>query len=219
MGGCVVATFLAIVILQFYEEKQYQDYQIESVTIEEIQMEDFALTDYRHYLLTFHVVPFHYKHGLFVSGTPPYPNGCADSIVDFYLESATHDRMEHNLVPLNIGKGHTVEALTLCNSVKNTPDSIEVDHYSDMAHLKEVLQRGWDDPYGNHKSWMRGWRAFMVSVDKDSVQPQRIVIRFSDREIRSTVKNLPTLRFTIRNLVCTDSAEVIYLGNFSISQE
>ncbi|MBR0046155.1 MAG: hypothetical protein IJP75_04630 [Bacteroidaceae bacterium] len=202
--GCVIAIFLGIVIWQFYTEKQYVDYQIESVAIEEIQLDDSTLANYRHYLLTFHVVPFHYRHGLFISGTPPYPNGCADSIVDFYLESATHERMNQNVMPLNMDKGHSAEALTLYTSSQGIPDSIEVDHYSDMTHLKEVLQRGWDDPYGNHRAKVWRQRAFMISLAKDSIQLQSIIIKFKEKEIRGAVTRNQPIIFSIHNVIYPD---------------
>jgi hypothetical protein len=178
----------AVIIMLFYVtscffDKIPQSYRIKDVSFQRIAIdEDSILSNKKIYLWTTQIevgktkiLPFYY------GGTPPFPEGCEDSIISLSIESedgiCLNDKF-HSIIPMD-EKDKRGRLVQLCGT-----DTINYVWWNrDVAAQKEDLGKG------------RDFRSFLpccllIFEDSDTI-PHIIRFTFPDRKVESMVNNTP----------------------------
>ena len=164
-------------------DKIPQSYRIKDVSFQRIIIdEDSILSPKKIYLWTTQIevgktkiLPFYY------GGTPPFPEGCEDSIISLSIESedgvCLNDKF-HSIIPMD-EKDKRGRLVQLCGT-----DTINYVWWNrDVAAQKEDLGKG------------RDFRSFLpccllIYEDSDTI-PHIIRFTFPDRKVESMVNNTP----------------------------
>ena len=164
-------------------DKIPQSYRIKDVSFQRIIIdEDSILSPKKIYLWTTQIevaktkiLPFYY------GGTPPFPEGCEDSIISLSIESedgiCLNDKF-HSIIPMD-EKDKRGRLVQLCGT-----DTINYVWWNrDVAAQKEDLGKG------------RDFRSFLpccllIFEDSDTI-PHAIRFTFPDRKVESMVNNTP----------------------------
>ena len=178
----VVVVMLLCVTSCFYK-KIPLSYSIKDVSLQRIAIdEDSILSNKMIYLWTTQIevaktkiLPFYY------GGTPPFPEGCEDSIISLSIESkdgvCLNDKF-HSIIPMD-EKDKRGRLVQLCGT-----DTINYVWWNrDVAAQKEDLGKG------------RDFRSFLpccllIYEDSDTI-PHTIRFTFPDRKVESMVNNTP----------------------------
>ena len=157
-------------------------YSIKDVSFQRIAIdEDSILSNKMIYLWTTQIevgktklLPFYY------GGTPPFPEGCEDSIISLSIESedgiCLNDKF-HSIIPYEGGKG--TDMVRICGS-----DTIEEIRWArDISIQIDILQKGLD--------WRGLYKKCLLIFEDSDTIPHIIRFTFPDRKVESMVNNTP----------------------------
>ena len=176
----IIVVMLLCVTSCFYK-KIPLSYSIKDVSLQRITIDDSILSNKKIYLWTTQIevgktkiLPFYY------GGTPPFPEGCEDSIISLSIESedgiCLNDKF-HSIIPYEGGK--ETDMVRICGS-----DTIEEIRWArDISIQIDILQKG-HDWRGLYK------KCLLIFEDSDTI-PHIIRFTFPDRKVESMVNNTP----------------------------
>ena len=179
---CIIIGVMLFYVTSCFFDKIPQSYRIKDVSFQRIIIdEDSILSPKKIYLWTTQIevgktkiLPFYY------GGTPPFPEGCEDSIISLSIESedgiCLNDKF-HSIIPYEGGK--ETDMVRICGS-----DTIEEIRWArDISIQIDILQKG-HDWRGLYK------KCLLIFEDSDTI-PHIIRFTFPDRKVESMVNNTP----------------------------
>ena len=170
-GGCLLVLVVLFIYVINWGSKRALDYKIDDISMERVVLDDSACYEHQHYLVSLTISPVHYKYGFWEGSARPIGDGCVDSILDISIESNSHERLDDYILNAELIRDYSVKELSLFTDTIHKAMSSR----NNLQDIKERLQKSY--PHD-----------ILISIDSLSPQPQYVVLRFADREIRKVIK-------------------------------
>ena len=170
LGGCLLVLVI-VLLFTCWGHRRAIDYRIDDIIVEKVILGDSVCHGHQHYLVRLMVSPVHYKYGFWEGSARPMGDGCVDSILDISIESNSHERLDDYILNAELIRDYSVKELSLFTDTIHKAMSSR----NNLQDIKERLQKSY--PHD-----------ILISIDSLSPQPQYVVLRFADREIRKVIK-------------------------------